>query len=68
MIKEKVLNWLQRFDTFCFLDNHEYQIPPHSQECLVAAGRRAALELQPGPELNQLRDFTRKHEHKWLFG
>ncbi len=68
MIKEKVLNWLQQFDTFCFLDNHEYQIPPHSQECLVAAGRRAALELQPGSELNQLRDFTRQHEHKWLFG
>ncbi len=68
MIKEKVLNWLQRFDTFCFLDNHQYQIPPHSQECLVAAGRRAALELQPGTVLDQLRDFTRQHGNKWLFG
>ena len=68
MIKEKVLNWLQRFDTFCFLDNHQYQIAPHSQECLVAAGRRAALELQPGLVMDQLRDFTRQHKNNWLFG
>ena len=68
MIKEKVLNWLQRFDTFCFLDNHQYQIPPHSQECLVAAGRRASLNVQPGPVLAQLRNFISQHKNSWLFG
>lgn len=37
-LKAKVLNWVRPFNTFCFLDNHEYQIAPHSQECLLGAG------------------------------
>lgn len=37
-IKAKVLNWVRPFNTFCFLDNHQYQISPHSQECLLGAG------------------------------
>jgi hypothetical protein len=39
-MKQKVLNWAQRFSTFCFLDNHQYHIEPHTQECIVGAGIR----------------------------
>ncbi|MEI9946099.1 MAG: anthranilate synthase component I family protein [Chitinophagaceae bacterium] len=67
-VKEKVLNWLQRFDTFCFLDNHQYQIDPHTQECLLAAGIKRKLSLSSGNVLNQFQEFIDSSKDKWLFG
>lgn len=66
-VKEKVLNWAQRFNTFCFLDNHQYQIEPHSMECLLAAGIRRQLKANAGDALNQLQQFT-DEKKSWLFG
>lgn len=68
MFKQKVLSWCNQFNTFCFLDNHQYQMQPHSQECLVAAGSKSILNLEPGSALEQLRVFTASHGNKWLFG
>lgn len=66
-IKEKVLNWAQSFNTFCFLDNHQYQIEPHTQECLLAAGAERKLEVSAGMALQALHEFI--HQKKsWLFG
>jgi len=59
-----VLNWLKRFDTFCFLDNHSYRYEPHSVECLVAAGIRGAAS-QGWEGLSQ---FLRERQGSWLFG
>ena len=43
-----MLNWLQQFSTFCFLDNHQYQLSPHSMECLAGVGVRSSVgNLQP---------------------
>lgn len=65
--KEKVLNWTQRFNTFCFLDNHQYHIEPHSMECLLAAGVKNELKINAGNALLQLQSFINKNKG-WLFG
>lgn len=67
-MKEKVLNWVQQFNTFCFLDNHQYQIQPHTQECLVAAGVNSGLTARLGTSLAQLQDFIHSKKNRWLFG
>jgi para-aminobenzoate synthetase component I len=65
--KEKVLNWVQQFDTFSFLDNHQYQIEPHSIECLLAAGVKRQLKADAGNALEQLQQFI-GDKKTWLFG
>lgn len=66
-MKEKVLNWTQQFDTFCFLDNHGYQIQPHSEECLLAAGKKRSININSGNALPQLQQFI-DEKPVWLFG
>ncbi|MBC7946404.1 MAG: anthranilate synthase component I family protein [Chitinophagaceae bacterium] len=66
-IKRKVLSWLHRFDTFCFLDNHQYAIEPHTQECLVAAGVRRKISANAGTALLQLQAMI-DDKRSWLFG
>lgn len=67
-MKEKVLSWTQQFNTFCFLDNHQYNIGPHSQECLVALGVKRKLDITGPGSLNQLEDFIAQQRGRWLFG
>ena len=66
-MKQKVLNWVQRFGTFCFLDNHQYQIKPHTVECLLAAGIKRQLKADAGSALEQLQQFI-DAKRSWLFG
>jgi para-aminobenzoate synthetase component 1 len=66
-IKQKVLNWVQPFSTFCLLDNHQYQVPPHAEECLVAAGARRVLSRPAGQALDALHAFQQEKK-SWLFG
>lgn len=56
-VKKKVLNWAKQFGTFCFLDNHQYQLSPHSAECLLLAGVKRKIELPAGNALEQLQVF-----------
>ena len=76
-IKEKVLNWVKRFDTFSFLDNHQYQIEPHTMECLLAAGVKRQVKAEAGNALEELQKFINTNPHQsdqhgqtrgWLFG
>lgn len=67
-MKEKVLNWIQQFDTFCFLDNHQYTIQPHTQECLAAAEKKRSFKVLPGDSLGQLQNFIHSKKDTWLFG
>jgi para-aminobenzoate synthetase component 1 len=67
IVKEKVLNFTNRFNTFSFLDNHGYNIPPHTQECLVACGAKRILKLSAGTALSTLQAFIDTHKC-WLFG
>jgi para-aminobenzoate synthetase component 1 len=66
-MKQKVLNWTHRFDTFCFLDNHQYHIEPHTQECIVGAGTRRRVTADAGNALDQLQQLI-DEKKTWLFG
>jgi para-aminobenzoate synthetase component 1 len=65
--KRKVLNWTQQFGTFCFLDNHQYHIEPHTFECLLGAGVKRNISCNAGNALNELQHFLQK-KGTWLFG
>lgn len=70
-----MLNWIQQFSTFCFLDNHQYQIPPHSMECLLGAGLKRSVCVPVASSgntglsaLDQFQSFQGKEANRWLFG
>ena len=63
-----MLNWINRFSIFCFLDNHQYQLAPHSYECLAAAGARASFRADAGDALERLQAFIQQRPDAWLFG
>lgn len=65
--KDKVLNWAKQFSTFCFLDNHQYQIEPHSVECLLAVGQKRMISLIAGSALHELEQFMEERK-SWLIG
>lgn len=67
-MKKKVLNWTRQFDTFCFLDNHQYQLQPHSQECLLGAGIRSVYNPGQGEAMQGLQQYINDHKQHWLFG
>lgn len=66
-MKNKLLSWIQQFNTFCFLDNHQYQIQPHSAECVVAVGMKRTLQCNAGNALEKLQTFI-DLKPSWLFG
>jgi para-aminobenzoate synthetase component I len=73
-VKEKVLSWTNRFNTFCFLDNHQYQTEPHTVECLLAVGVKRYIKAEAGNALEQLQQFIPSRSDgdrqtgSWLFG
>ncbi len=62
-----MLNWSTRFNICCFLDNHNYQISPHSYECILAAGALQFIEAKSGDAFKQLKLFS-DAQPDWLFG
>lgn len=62
-----MLNWARQFSVFCFLDNHDYCIAPHSEECVLAAGVKRFISLKAGRALPQLQSFL-EEQPAWLFG
>jgi para-aminobenzoate synthetase component 1 len=66
-IKQQVLNWSARFNTFAFLDNQQYSSPDNNYECLVAAGERVRLKTDAGDAFEKLKVFSTEQED-WLFG
>ncbi len=61
-----MLNFLQRFSIFCFLDNHEYNFNK-SYECIAGAG---VLHSIMAGEYNSLKDIhqIQKNFGDWIFG
>lgn len=61
-----MLNWANQFGTFCFLDNQQYNIPPHNAECILAAGVHASFSFAK----NNFTSFQKfiDEEKRWLFG
>lgn len=64
-VKLQVLNWLNRFSIFCFLDSHEY--PTTSGfECLAGAGVINGLSVT-SDSFAHLETFV-KQNPDWIFG
>ena len=61
-----MLNFLQRFSIFCFLDNHEYNFN-RSYECIAGAG---VLHSIMAGEYNSLKDIHQIQTNfgDWIFG
>jgi para-aminobenzoate synthetase component I len=66
-IKLQMLNWASRFNICCFLDDHHYNMQPHSYECLLGAGAVQVLQASAGNAFSQLKRFSDEHQD-WLFG
>jgi len=61
-----MLNFLQKFGIFCFLDNHHYNFDA-SYECIAAAGIADFVSAGDGNGLAAIDIFKNKHED-WIFG
>jgi para-aminobenzoate synthetase component I len=59
-----MLNWANRFNIFCFLDNCGYDFPPHHFECLLAVDAVEWVQAGAG----SLQDLDRQIGGKWWFG
>ncbi len=66
-IKQQVLNWSARFNTFSFLDNQQYPSEDPGYECLAAVGERSRLDAEAGHAFKLLKEFSREQDD-WLFG
>lgn len=62
-----MLNWGNRFNICCFLDNNEYRLAGQSAEALLAADAVEVLQCSAGKAFEQLREFHRTRPD-WLFG
>lgn len=62
-----MLNWANRFSIFCLLDNNRYEHELPAFECMLAAGNKRSIQLQPGKAYQQLYDFFQQ-QPSWLFG
>ncbi|RYF87754.1 MAG: anthranilate synthase component I family protein [Chitinophagaceae bacterium] len=62
-----MLNWANRFNIFCFLDNNNYVHIPPEFDCILAIGSKRSINLQKDHSFTALKDF---HNAKpaWLFG
>ena len=63
-----MLNWVDRFSIFCFLDNLQYTFSDPAFECLVAAGSKRSISANAGNAFEQLRNFCSHEKGNWLFG
>ncbi|RYY64648.1 MAG: anthranilate synthase component I family protein [Chitinophagaceae bacterium] len=59
-----MLNWLKRFNIFCFLESHQYPTVPGRFDLLVGAGSRR--RLRAGASLPELEAFV--ESRRWAFG
>lgn len=68
-----MLNWVNRFNIFCLLDNQHYSpidigINQPVFECLLAAGSKVNIEQPAGNAFKTLRHFYAENKNEWLFG
>lgn len=66
-LKRQMLNWANRFNICCFMDNHFYEGKHQSYECLLAVGAWKWVKLNAGNALDLLGSF-RTGINDWLFG
>lgn len=64
----QMLNWTNRFNIFCFLDNRNYNYSKPAFECLLAAGCKRNIEVNAGKAYAELQKFYEINKATWLFG
>lgn len=64
----QMLNWVNRFNIFCLLDNQQYYFSEPAFECLLAAGSKKNIECNAGNAYEELEKFCARNEGEWLFG
>src|SRR5690348_2236271 len=62
-----MLNWANRFNICCFLDNNNYQSRDHQVECLLGAGVINGVQANAGSAFNELHQFGLSNKD-WMFG
>jgi len=62
-----MLNWSNRFNICCFLDNNGYPSPYNRYEALLAADALESLSLPAGTAFSSLQQFHDTRQD-WLFG
>ena len=65
--KMQLLNWLSRFNSSCFLDNHQYPSTHHSTEVLVGAGVQDIFSIAATDSIKDLQEWLNKQQD-WVFG
>ena len=66
--KQQMLNWANRFNICCFLDNNHYKSPYHTYECILAIADELAIEsYNQELTLLKLNHFINENKN-WLFG
>lgn len=63
----QMLNWANRFNIFCLLDNQQYDFTVPAFECLLAAGSKKNIVLNAGNAFEALKKFQQQNPG-WLFG
>ncbi len=63
-----MLNWVNQFSIFSFLDNQQYGFSKPAFECLLAAGSKKTICTNAGNAFGQLRHFHNETKGEWLFG
>lgn len=62
-----MLNWIKKFNIFCFLDNNQYE---HTNSCfdwIAAVGASHSISINSFNELQKITDFHAAHPG-WFFG
>ncbi len=62
-----MLNWANRFNIFCLLDNQHYSFTAPAFECLLAVGCKKSIAVQSGNAFEELKVFYTMN-NEWLFG
>ena len=68
VFKIQMLNWVNRFNIFCLLDNQQYDFNQPAFECLLGAGCKTNITAQAGTAFDDLQIFYAMHKNDWLFG
>ena len=62
-----MLNWANRFDIFCLLDNNGYSSTENAFECLLGVGCSRSFSFSKNTGFAELRTFF-ESSPSWLFG
>lgn len=65
--KQKMLDWANQFNIFCFLDNNEYNYEAPAFECMLAVGCVSSYTFTGEKDAENLQVFYAKNP-TWLFG